>query len=157
MQVTFLRFSFFDLWQVTGSISQAQHKAKVTSPTLVVSIQEMTANEETKSNTKREDSNQVCTKILKRKKILPKLLPKIKRVKAPRQNPIHYSHWFLLIWEQSALDCSSNIPKPWRIPANGRCHLRAFSYSKLGLSYPNCSQKVKRIVWLFPLTISFTH
>ena len=35
-------------------------KQRVTSSTLEVSIQEMTSNEETKSNTKREDSNRVC-------------------------------------------------------------------------------------------------
>jgi len=61
-QVTFLPFSIFDLWQVTGSVSQAQPKARVTSSTQEVSVQEMTSYEEIESNTEREDSNQAYAK-----------------------------------------------------------------------------------------------
>nr|POE82874.1 hypothetical protein CFP56_28279 [Quercus suber] len=49
-------------FKVTKSVSQAQPKAKVTSPTLEGSVQEITSDEETESNAKREDSNQVYAK-----------------------------------------------------------------------------------------------
>ena len=61
-QVTFRPFFLFDLWQVTESISQAQPKAKVTTPTLEVFVQEMTFDKEIESNTEKEDSNWVYAK-----------------------------------------------------------------------------------------------
>ena len=88
-------FLSFGLCQVKEDVPQTQTKVKAIPLAQDASKKEEVSKEETKSDNKRGDSNQVYIDNPQEKKISQKSLPKIKKEKALRQTPIHYSHCFL--------------------------------------------------------------